>query len=47
MNENRLYIDATAQRVIVRRGQAAVRQGERHNFEREVWRLMNDIWSNI
>lgn len=44
--ENRIYVDPTTNRVIVRRGELAVRKGERHNFDRELWRLMNTIWSN-
>ena len=44
LEENRIYIDPANRRVVVRRGRAAVRQGERHNFDRELWKLMNAIW---
>lgn len=46
LEENRIYADPTKRRVIVRRGRPAVRQGERHNFDRELWKLMNEIWRN-
>ncbi len=46
LEENRIYVDPIARRVIVRRGRPAVQQGERHNFDRELWKLMNNIWSN-
>jgi len=44
LEENRIFVDPTERRVIVRRGRSAVRQGERHNFDRELWKLMNKVW---
>ncbi len=44
LEDNRIYIDPGNGRVIVRRGRAAARQGERHSLDRELWRLMRKIW---
>ena len=46
LEENRIFVDPTRRPVIVRRGGPAVKPGERHNFDRHLWTLMQQIWSD-